>query len=828
MKKIHFKAVLFTLLMLTVLYGCSGKKNAESASPSPSASSSASATVAQLADQEVDEASAQWFATLFPDKTGSTWHYSTPGGTDDWLVLANVEREQDGRLARFIFEGESASEGEAGHPAHAHAVYEADPTGVYLVLAGERLPLLHARLVEGAGWVGRWHDVAVGFYEARFSLKNVAADAVTVVIQPADVHTGDSTSGISTEISLKTGSGIIREARPGANGSTSEVRTLSKISSVSPPAYSSRYVTPTRIVAKMATDANFEEKLLQEVRVWLAAHASAAASECVDELDSIFGMYAGDSAAQTADLAVHSARAATLLMIGSRSGADADPLILWFDGFHARYVQAKASLAEDIDTGDSRLIEAIFRSNPSTWRYEPIPPGEIDDPEARTVAMLLEENGFQITWSEGWPYFIQRPDYVLDAFSAKASPVVRRWLELENWNLSHHPLADDGGLIVDMNELIDHIADLDDMAAKWPDTEQAESARSEAHNLLEWILVPTDWFMNTPVYTDGRIVESVLEAYSTAAKKHPDSPSVAIVAHVRDLLSESGGLYSPAIHAYLKEQGFTSFSEQTMQEMERYQSRLTDLASLSKAEAAPLTEQQSQAIPLTVGSAEELLRAIGSNRYIQLKPGDYTLPDVWSGEHVRIEAGECFITGVDNLMLVGQGDLPPVIRANSYGYALHFESGSNLRIENVSIGHISTYCRGGVVGLKDMQSVVFDRCIFYGCGYWGIDAVNSKDLKLYRSVVSDCDTTALELYNAEYVDISSCIFSRNGRMVASFDGSSHVRLNQLQVRDNTGESGEAALFLLNECTDVVSTGLSASGNANAAVQKATGESMTLK
>jgi len=125
------------------------------------------------------------------------------------------------------------------------------------------------------------------------------------------------------------------------------------------------------------------------------------------------------------------------------------------------------------------------------------------------------------------------------------------------------------------------------------------------------------------------------------------------------------------------------------------------------------------------------------------------------------DGGQLTIAGVDGLTIKGTKNSRIIVNA-AYAYVLNFVNCTDIKLENVTLGHnVPGYCMGGVVGLYNCQSVTIEDSDLYGCGAYGIVAENSEFIRMNRSFIRDCSYGIMQLMNVQDVVFNSCDFFRN-------------------------------------------------------------------
>lgn len=171
---------------------------------------------------------------------------------------------------------------------------------------------------------------------------------------------------------------------------------------------------------------------------------------------------------------------------------------------------------------------------------------------------------------------------------------------------------------------------------------------------------------------------------------------------------------------------------------------------------------------VTVSTAEELIKAIGSNKTIYLNGVDYDLTDQysvttnfvsWEGEY---DGSQMVITNVKNLKIVG-GPNARVLVSPQYTWVMKFVDSENITLDNFTMGHTQGgYCTGGVVNLNNCTNVKITSCKLFGSGTYGMEINDSKNITLEKSDVYKCTYGLLVLNNSTNCNFIKTRFRETG------------------------------------------------------------------
>ena len=173
---------------------------------------------------------------------------------------------------------------------------------------------------------------------------------------------------------------------------------------------------------------------------------------------------------------------------------------------------------------------------------------------------------------------------------------------------------------------------------------------------------------------------------------------------------------------------------------------------------------------ISVDSAEEFLNAIGSNRTIQLAPGDYVLSDVkdrhmdfirWDPE---FDGKTITVRNVKNLKIVGsRGKATRLLVRPRYVYVLNFEDCEKVQLENLVMGHSpdTGYCTSGGVGSTNCTNFALRNCDLFGCGTEGLTLEKVRNMVFHNSTVRDCSYGIMTIRNCANLRFTQSSFTRN-------------------------------------------------------------------
>lgn len=218
-----------------------------------------------------------------------------------------------------------------------------------------------------------------------------------------------------------------------------------------------------------------------------------------------------------------------------------------------------------------------------------------------------------------------------------------------------------------------------------------------------------------------------------------------------------------------------------------------------------------------VKNETEFLKALGNNRVITIAKGtrlnlstileDYekTLEAnlVWSEDDYDYSQLSQFSTAasegdfdgrqltlmkIHHLTIIGEKNVTIVVNPR-YANVFNMVQCNNIKIQNVTLGHTEEgYCTGGVIFAKDCEDITIEDCDLFGCGTYGIEAINSRGITMTRSIIRDCSYGIMELRGCKFVNFEKCDFVRNREygLVCIDANSQWIRFDDCRWAQNNG------------------------------------------
>ncbi len=181
---------------------------------------------------------------------------------------------------------------------------------------------------------------------------------------------------------------------------------------------------------------------------------------------------------------------------------------------------------------------------------------------------------------------------------------------------------------------------------------------------------------------------------------------------------------------------------------------------------------------LHITSVKGLIEALANGGHVEidLAPGTYDLSSYL--EHTtKYDSGtECVNTYAvsedgKQLMLGFQDDIcirgakdkkTEIVTGWRYADVLFFSNCTDIRLEYLTFGHAveEGYCEGAVLGFASCSNVTMKNVDLYGCGTYGIEAMNCSDITVWDSRIHNCTYGILDLYNCFGIHFDNTQFDR--------------------------------------------------------------------
>jgi len=207
-------------------------------------------------------------------------------------------------------------------------------------------------------------------------------------------------------------------------------------------------------------------------------------------------------------------------------------------------------------------------------------------------------------------------------------------------------------------------------------------------------------------------------------------------------------------------------------------------------------EAQAQRATISVSTAADFVRALGSDRTVFLQSGDYVLSSAYDVEGPDIEwqdsaeGKELVLRGLHDLTIRGVSGARIIVDSPTV-YFLDVISAVNLQIDNV------TFSRRPVSGGSDASAgglyfdgcsnIELDRCAFEGSNGYPIELSDCREARFGKCRLTQGFNGALSLTGCADISLDGCTLWRNqGGPLLSVEESSSVSFSSCLFADNEG------------------------------------------
>ena len=176
-----------------------------------------------------------------------------------------------------------------------------------------------------------------------------------------------------------------------------------------------------------------------------------------------------------------------------------------------------------------------------------------------------------------------------------------------------------------------------------------------------------------------------------------------------------------------------------------------------------------------VSTVDEFLAAIGPSTSIYLEDGVYDLSTassyggygsqyyVW--KDTEVDGPQLVICNLRGLSITGGGADKVTISAEPrYAEVLAFSNCRDIELSGFTAGHTQEpgTCVGGVLYFNESSNVKVSGCSLYGCGVWGVTAIDSSDIAVKDTEIYDCSSGDINLSGCRNVSFDNCNIHDNG------------------------------------------------------------------
>lgn len=215
------------------------------------------------------------------------------------------------------------------------------------------------------------------------------------------------------------------------------------------------------------------------------------------------------------------------------------------------------------------------------------------------------------------------------------------------------------------------------------------------------------------------------------------------------------------------------------------------VASLAAVPAAA----QAQKATYTVSNAKELLRAVGPNRTLVLKKGDYRLSTAYdfTSDYVSWndadDGKELALSGLENVTFRG-ADGTRIVSDSGQAYLFGVYGGSGILFDNIAF--VRSVAEGvevsaGSVYAESAASLSFDRCSFAGPTGYPLELWECEDVSVKRARIEGGTSGALYAGYVQGLEMSgSTVAGNEGYPLLYLEESDAVHFSGTSFEGNSG------------------------------------------
>lgn len=207
-----------------------------------------------------------------------------------------------------------------------------------------------------------------------------------------------------------------------------------------------------------------------------------------------------------------------------------------------------------------------------------------------------------------------------------------------------------------------------------------------------------------------------------------------------------------------------------------------------------------------VSNALDFMNAIGSDKVIEMAPGEYNISQVMEQiDNPNISITDNFdgyqpdLSGLKNMTIKGSGKATVLLEPR-YAWVMMFTSCENINLEGITFGHTEAgNCMGGVLGFETCNNVKILNCSLYGSGTVGIMTDFCNDFEITNSEIYECTYGLTYLYSSNNISFSKTKFRNTGQYnLVEIVSCQNVSFTKCSFTDNFTNKFMPHLFSIDE------------------------------
>lgn len=196
------------------------------------------------------------------------------------------------------------------------------------------------------------------------------------------------------------------------------------------------------------------------------------------------------------------------------------------------------------------------------------------------------------------------------------------------------------------------------------------------------------------------------------------------------------------------------------------------IRTILESEVINLIRQQGPIMPdihnyIEVTDTQGFVSNFSSNNKLVLSKGYYDMldfeedsPDKAFKEAVY-DGNQLVISNVSNVTVVG--DNSTLVVNPRYANVICFRNCSNIKLIGLTLGHTphKSDCSGSVLCFENCNNIQLEALELFGCGIYGIEIVDCKNIKTNGTKIYECSYGALAIDNSDFEFSNSMIYDCN-------------------------------------------------------------------
>lgn len=191
-----------------------------------------------------------------------------------------------------------------------------------------------------------------------------------------------------------------------------------------------------------------------------------------------------------------------------------------------------------------------------------------------------------------------------------------------------------------------------------------------------------------------------------------------------------------------------------------------------------------------ISNTEKLVENLVDNRKLVLNKGYYDVLDFQTNmstvfKEEVFDGMELVVSDVSDITIVGDSSI--LLVSPRYANVLSFRNCKNIKLIGLTLGHTPRRgeCAGAVLRFENCENIQLDSLDLFGCGTYGIELFNCKNVKTNGIKIYECTYGALNVNNSNLEISNSMIYDCNktaGCIVEAID--SQLDFNNVSIFNN--------------------------------------------